>query len=103
LLTAKNSKILGIGILLLPVLPDIPTTEAEAATTNLGMSFGSPLTIFLFDFLIQYDAINVMKSSKDCIPPRVDSYLFISHIPVQHFCIIVINKQSIIPLALTSK
>jgi hypothetical protein len=32
--------------------PDIPTTMAEAATTNLGMSFGSPLAIFLFDFLI---------------------------------------------------
>jgi hypothetical protein len=35
LLTAKNSKILGIGILILTVLPDIPTTTAKAATTNL--------------------------------------------------------------------
>jgi hypothetical protein len=52
LLTAKNSKVLAIGILILTVLPDIPTTTAEAATTNLGMSFGSPLAIFLFDFLI---------------------------------------------------
>jgi hypothetical protein len=52
LLMAKNSKILAIGILILTVLPDIPTTTGEAATTNLGMSFGSPLTIFLFDFLI---------------------------------------------------
>jgi hypothetical protein len=52
LLTAKNSKILAIGILILTVLPDIPTTMAEAATTNPGMSFGSPLAIFLFDFLI---------------------------------------------------
>jgi hypothetical protein len=52
LLTAKNSKILAIGILILTVLPDIPTTMAEAATTNLDMSFGSPLAIFLFDFLI---------------------------------------------------
>jgi hypothetical protein len=52
LLTAKNSKVLAIGILILTVLPDIPTTMAEAATTNPGMSFGSPLTIFLFDFLI---------------------------------------------------
>jgi hypothetical protein len=48
----KNSKILAIGILILTVLPDIPTTTAKAATTNLGMSFGSPLAIFLFDFLI---------------------------------------------------
>jgi hypothetical protein len=49
---AKNSKILSIGILILTVLPDIPTTMAKAATTNLRMSFGCPLAIFLFDFLI---------------------------------------------------
>jgi hypothetical protein len=52
LANGQNSKILTIGILILTVLPDIPTTMAEAATTNLGMSFGSPLAIFLIDFLI---------------------------------------------------
>jgi hypothetical protein len=52
LATAKNSKILVIGILILTVLPDITTTTAKAATTNLGMSFRSPVAIFLFDFLI---------------------------------------------------
>jgi hypothetical protein len=38
---------------------------------------------------LDYDAVNIIKSSKDLIPPRVDSYLFISHIPVQHLRIIV--------------
>jgi hypothetical protein len=60
------------------------------------------LSLF-FCLISWYDAVNVIKSSKDRIPPRIDSYLFISRIPVQHFRIIVIYILLFVPLALTSK
>jgi hypothetical protein len=73
---------------------------AEAATTNLGMSFGSPLAIFLFDFLIwcrQRHQKLERSHTSTC------QFIFV-HFPYScptfsYHC----HIYSIIPLALTSK